>query len=214
MAVTSFLNKIATYLVIIFFLLGVWDAMQMAETEIPVYETAWGAANSGDFGYMFSLAKMSWGWSQITPAVNVDTLPWYLSWYGWYFKIFFPSGYMPLPGWEDFLFIGGILVMFLPFAIMLKKKRQSQGSVLGIPWWFWALIPITLLAMYPVWCWIHLHWLFIPGAQEVFGMSPDAAYQIWYSFALKSESFSWFFVFMTLLGVYKGGQWGMKFKKW
>lgn len=214
MPVKNFLNKIATYLVVIFFLLGVWDAMAMTETEIPVYQTALDSANTGNYGYLISAAKMSWGWSQITPAIHASTLPNYLTWYGWYFKLFLPSQYIPLPGWEGFLFLGAILLLLFPIAASLKKSREKRGAVFGVPVWFWLLIPILILVLYPLWCWIHLHWFFMSGAQDVFGISSDAAYQIWVSFAEKSESFSWFFVIMTFLGVYKGGQWGLKFKKW
>lgn len=214
MAVTSFLNKIATYLVIIFFMLGVWDVMDASETEIPIYQTALDSANTGDFDYLINAAKMSWGWSQITPAIHADTLPGYLSWYGWYFKIFLPSQYIPLPGWEGFLFIGGILLLLLPVALALKKSKQNTGFIFGVPIWFLMLIPFMILLLYPVWCWVHLHWFFIPGAHEIFGISSDAAHQLWLGFAEKTESFSWFFVIMTFLGIYKGGQLGMKFKKW
>jgi len=85
---------------------------------------------------------------------------------------------------------------------------------LGLPLWFFGLIPLLLLALYPVWCWVHLHWFFIPGAMNVFGIDTEAAYQIWIGFGKQSEQFSWFFFLMTLLGLYKGGKWGGKFKKW
>jgi len=48
---------------------------------------------------------------------------------------------------------------------------------------------------------------------DVFGIDREAAYHIWISFGEHSEPFSWFFVFMSILGIYKGGKWGVKFKK-
>ena len=214
MVVKDFVNKITTYLVIIFFLLGAWDAMAVSKTEIPVYQTAMDSANTGNYDYLFNLAKMSWGWSQITPAIHSSTLPDYLTWYGWYFKLFLPSQFIPLPGWEGFIFLAIILIVLFPIAISLKKSRIKRGSAFSIPLWFWLLIPILILLLYPIWSWIHLHWFFIPGAQEILNISSDSAYNVWLGFSEKSESFSWFFVIMTFLGVYKGGEWGLKFKRW
>lgn len=211
----GFLDKIATYLIIVFFIFGVYEATTMTQTDIPIYQKALDSTQKGDWPYLIDMAKMGWGWSQIIPIVNVDTFPWYIRWYGWYTKLILPSGFLPLPGWQDFPFIGIVLLSMLPLAIYLKRHRRAKegGMILGLPLWFFALIPIFLLALYPAWCWIHLHWLFIPGAMSVFNLSEEAAYQIWISFGEKSEAFSWFFVFMTFLGVYKGGKWGSKFKK-
>lgn len=212
--IPKILDKIATMLIVTFFILGLWEATTIAETEIPIYQNAVDAATNGNYLYLIDVFKMGWGWSQITPAFHVDTLPFYLAWYGWYSKLILPSGFLPFPGWEDFILFGIVLLLLLPLGIYLRKKRHQKGDLLGLPFWFFGLIPALLLLLYPVWSWVHLHIFFMPGAESVFGMTNEAAYQLWIAFGENTRQFSWFFFFMTLLGIYKGAKWGMKFKKY
>jgi len=208
MAILGFFDKIATFLILAFFLLGVWDATNEMGITAP-FQNVYDQTVAGNPGYLIDFVKMAWGWTVITPSFNVNSLPWYLGWYGWYLKIFFPSGYVPYPGWEDTVLA---ILILLGIVLPVKWATKSAKSPSG---WGLKLIPIffiSLLLLYPVWDWINLHLLFTPGAASILNISKEEAYNIYISFSQSTEQFSWFFFIMTFLGLYKAGKWSWKFK--
>jgi len=210
-------NTITTLAIVAFFLVGVIDATEMADSEIPIYEVAIDKIEQGDTGYILQVVRMGLGWAQITPSFHVDdlanALPIIGHVYAFYSKLILPSGYLAYPGAETFLFLGGILLLLFPFAIFLKNKRKRAGFD-GLPIKFFICLPLLLILIYPLWVWVNLHFFFAPGASAVFGISTEEAIQIWINFGVNSETFSFFFALMALLGIYKGGVWGWKFKTW
>ena len=131
MALTSVLDKLATYLIIALFLLGVWEATNMIQTDTPWYKDVYAQSVDGDFTKIFDLAKMSIGWAIITPTIHVNQMPWYLQWYGMYYSLIMPSGFIPIPSVEIFIFISlTLLIVILPLALITKRwvKKRATAS--------------------------------------------------------------------------------------
>lgn len=205
MGVLGFANKIVTLLIIGFFLAGMIEATTLVE-DTPEFQimlsNATADIQSGDWTYALDLAKLSWGWVKITPTIPTDSLPLILGWYGAYINIFFPDGFFPIPGFEDLIYVFLVLIVMSLIGIAIKNQRGS------VPLAFYFSIIIVILACYPLWCLLNLN-IYLDGAVGVFGISRDAAYNIWVQFGEQTESFSGFLAAMSVLGVIKGGQIGI-----
>jgi len=221
MSMQNSLDKIVTYIIIVLFLFGIWEATMMVPSDTPWYNDITSQIASGNPSKLIDLVKMGVGWTIITPTIHVSKLPFWFSWYGQYYSLFVPSGYIPMIGWEIFMFVAVVFIfIMLPLAIIVKKymrqknKRKPIDAIsfgIGLPWWFYVLTVVVLLSLYPLWCWFNIN-LFIYGAMGFFGIPYEAAYGIWLSFGERTESISLFFLVVSILGIYKGTVWSKKFK--
>lgn len=211
MGVPSLVDRLATYAIIVLFLAGVWEANSLVQSDIPWYKDVFSQTIAGDYSKLIDATKIAIGWSVITPTMQVSNLPFYLQWYGWYYSLIIPSGFIPIPGAEIFIFISlTMLIVVLPLAIVTKRWRKARGED-GLPWWFYVSIPVSMLLLYPFFVWFGLQ-LFSYGMQSFFGMSAVDAEAMWISFGERTSSFSLFFVVVSLLGLYKGVKWSGKSK--
>ena len=216
MAVTSSIDKIITYMILAMFLLGMVETTQFSAMDSPWYKEMFSGVQNGDLSKLIDLAKMGFGWSTITPTIHVSSMPIYLQWYGWYYSLFIPEGYMPMPGVEITVFIfADFLLLILPLALytksQIKRKMHGEMTVLGLPWWFYLSIPVSLLLLYPFWIWFNLM-LFEYGFAGFFNSTTENARAIWLSVGQQTEKFSVFFVLMSVLGIYKTAVWSKKGK--
>lgn len=220
MSFTSMIDRLATYFIVVMFLLGVWEATNMIQSDTPWYKEVYAESVNGDFTKIIDMSKMATGWAIVTPTIHVSQLPWYIGWYGAYYAIIMPSGYIPIPSTEMFIFISLVLLLIvLPLAIItkraVKKKMQEsktpQIGLLGLPWWFYISIPILMLLLYPLFCWFGLE-LFKHGAASFFNISLESAESIWINFGEKTQGFTVFLVIVSVLGLYKGVKWSGKAK--
>jgi len=219
MVVPPLVDKLVTYLLLSLLVMGMVNAAGTVGEDTgmttPWYETLYTDIGQGNFGMIFDLAKMGLGWASITPTIPVEQLPYYLQWYGAYYKIFIPEGFIPLPSVETTIFIAAVFIaIILPLAIYTKRfmrRRKQEAKLLGLPWYFYLSIPVALIALYPLWIWFNLQ-LFMYGAAGFFGITIESANALWISVSQNTESFSAFLFLVSLLGMYKAAVWS-KFVK-
>jgi hypothetical protein len=219
MGLTGTFDKLITLIILGTFVLGIIETTTFADTEVPWYQSVGEDVESGDSSKLIDLIKMGISWGAITSAVPVSQLPLILQPYGWYYRIFVPEGYLPMPGIESTIFVFIVLLfVILPLAIYTKRqiKRRHDGKsndfqLLGLPWWFYLSIPAALLLLYPLWIWFNI-WMFAYGYAGFFGTTPEAGRAMWITLSQNTESFSIFFMITGGLGIYKTVVWSKKGK--
>ncbi len=207
MPIKSILDKLATFLVLAVFAFGMIEVTDITNTNTPILENMLAAVEESDPGYLWNAVKLGWGWSAITVTFPVDQLPSYLQWYGSYYMVFMPDGYLAIPGFEIFILIGISILLIAVIGWVLQWRSKSKD----FPKKVWLLLPVIILITYPVWVFFNYQ-LYLSGAEGVLGITKEEAHQIYLSVGQHMEPFSWFFLLMTVLGVYKGGRWGKKAK--
>lgn len=220
MAVPKILNTMLNIVIIVLFGLSLIEAATVFEGDVPWYEDLYNSVGSGDYTKVIDMIKMGIGWSSITPTMRVEMIPFPLSIYGYYYSLFMPEGYIPIPSIELLIFIFAVsifilipLALIIKFSIRGKKNQKSEVPMpLGIPIWFYLMIPVIILLLYPVWVWFNLL-LFMHGVAGFFNTDLEMGKSIWLSYSQNTQGITVIMILASGLGMFKALQIARRTKK-